>query len=800
MKTAAKLLLRAVSFLFLCGAIVVAGGCSRLAGDPLEKIRELQAKNQYQESLETLRALQEEDPSNLETNYLLGKALMRTGEPSLAIWPLRLAVESPEFAVDAGIMLTQAMLQGRTPRDAVSVIEQVVAVAPDNVEALELRAQAYLRVDRHEDALDDIARVVELDPGNLGVIVPRVIALINLERFEDAEKALATANEIVENTEEEVSESLRGRLCVANGMFAFENKEPERAETLYNGCLETYPTNPLVVLETVSFYDRLRRDEEATKILRDAFEETRNRAFGSALAQRMGELGFADEQERLMREEAEEQNTTASWFALADFYNVRDNFDAAVGAFEQALKAESNPAPMIRFAYADTLIQAGRYEDAKRATKDVDQESLRNLLDGRILLEQGDAAGALSLFESGIRLWPNNPGARFLAGQAAAALGDFDRTIAEYRESVRAGAGRTEAGLELARVLEAMGNPEGAMIALRRYVMSHPGDPVGLTYLVRLSFLTGLHEAATNALRQLSALPGRRATALAEQMAMVAVGPGPQAAVDSLLATDLDLTDPANAIALRALLEQLATLGQHDEAQTRVAAALQANPDSAVFHDLKARALRAAGGPAEEIRRSFQQAVERDPMYVDSLIGLGEMVEADGKIDAALALYDRARDASTDDLRAAHAALALLQSAGRLEEAETRLTALVKSNPLDARVANDLAVILAERGKDLDRSLELARRADYFITVPEAPETLGWIHLLRKEYAPAVEALTRALEVRPGATRARYRLGLALAAQGEGERAREVFLEVMKTDTPEAEQARIEIARLDSAG
>ena len=109
-----------------------------------------------------------------------------------------------------------------------------------------------------------------------------MIALIYLERFEEAEEALETAKIVVENTEEEVSELLRGRLCVANGKFAFENKESERAEELYDGCLEAYPSNQLVVLETVSFYDRLNRSEEATNILRDAFEETQNRAFGVA--------------------------------------------------------------------------------------------------------------------------------------------------------------------------------------------------------------------------------------------------------------------------------------------------------------------------------------------------------------------------------------------------------------------------------------------------------------------------------------------------------------------------------------
>lgn len=103
MKTAVQLRLRATPLLFLCGAIAVVGGCSRLAGDPLAKIRELHEKNQYRDSLDMLRALQDKGLSDLETHYLMGKALMRSGEPSLEIWSLRRAVESPEYVVDAGV-------------------------------------------------------------------------------------------------------------------------------------------------------------------------------------------------------------------------------------------------------------------------------------------------------------------------------------------------------------------------------------------------------------------------------------------------------------------------------------------------------------------------------------------------------------------------------------------------------------------------------------------------------------------------------------------------------------------------
>ena len=58
MKIAVQLRLRATPLLFLSGAVAVVGGCSRLAGDPQAKIRELDEKNQYRGLLEMLRALQ----------------------------------------------------------------------------------------------------------------------------------------------------------------------------------------------------------------------------------------------------------------------------------------------------------------------------------------------------------------------------------------------------------------------------------------------------------------------------------------------------------------------------------------------------------------------------------------------------------------------------------------------------------------------------------------------------------------------------------------------------------------------
>jgi tetratricopeptide (TPR) repeat protein len=782
----------------LCALAAVISACG--PSDPLAPIRELQANDQYAQTLEPLRALLDENPDQPEASLLLGKALMRTGDSSSAIWPLRRALESPDHVVEAGLLLGRAELSSRTPRDVLNAVDHVLRVDPDNVEALVIRAQGHLKGERYELVLAELDRVAELDPGNLHVLVPRVLSLIELERIDEAEQALATAQEVLAATDRETGEEVRGRLCVTNAMFAFEKRDLERAAGLYEGCLEAHPENRVVVIESASYFDRVKDPDRATETLREAFERTEDSYFRLALARRMGRLGDREEQERLLREEAEDENSSRAWFALADFYVVRDEFDDGAAAFEKALAAESDPSPMTRFAYVDTLIQAERFEDARRELDTIDQENMRDLLEGRLMLATGDPEGALRAFESGIRLWPNNAGARFLSGQAAEQLGDFDRAIAEYREALRRRGeqGATEAAFCLARILTAKGAYHSAYTAIHTALQSHPRNTGALLLMIQVGDAISQPKLVVQSMARLVALE-HGAEAMALQIEILTDRSGSQAAIDSAESSGLDLNDPANAVALRALLDQRAALAQHDEAVAQIDAALELHPDAAAFHALRARVLRAAGRPAEEARAAYARALELEAENAWALAGMAELSADGGEQDQAIGFYDRASAADPDETRYERAAIALLQDAGRTEDAETRLAALVERNPRDARAAYVLAKSLAERGGDLDRALSYARRAAYFVEVPEAPELLGRIHFQRGEYAAAVDVLSAAVESRPDDTSARYQLGLALSAAGEPARAREAFDAVVRAEGGEADRARTEISRLDEA-
>ncbi len=600
---------------YLAISVALLGLACGQAEDPLIEIRKLHEERRYAATIDQLRTLVDQNPSRAETQFLLGAALLFSGNGGLAVWPLRAAAQAPEYAIEGRMLLVRSMLESRTAPDAIPVIAEILEIEPENTAAIVLRIQAYQASGRNEDALVDIERVLELEPDNAAVMVPRVTALIATEQIDEAEKAIEDARELLDSAEGEVDPSFVAMLCVARGLFAHEKGDSELAEAQYAECLEKFPVNPFVVQEAANFYGMTGRRERAIEILEKALEESGNSAFRMALAERMKRAGDTEEQERLLRAEAEEQPSINSWFRLADFYVGLDEFDKALEAFDHALARSADPPESLLFAYADTLVQAEQFDKARSIVMEFKESALRDLIIGRILLAQGDPAGALVSFEAGILLWPNNPAGRFLAGQAAERIGDFDRAISEYKESMRANPARSTAALELAELDALRGRYDEAIEAVKRHMQTHPGDIDGIIAAVRIAHKAGRFGVASEGLDRLAEMPGHEGTAVAEHATLLAQRSpeGATTGVKTVEESDVDLTDPVNAAALRVLLTFLAELEEHEKAVKRIESVLGAHPEVAVFHELNGRVLSAAGKPPEKAREAFDRALRTRP-------------------------------------------------------------------------------------------------------------------------------------------------------------------------------------------
>lgn len=775
-------------------AVLACGGESREAR--VDEIRSQQGAGQHAATLEPLRELLEAEPDDPELNHLYGGALLATGQPELAIWSLRKAAEDPERAVEDGMLLALALLKGGTAEDAVEQVLHVLELAPDRIDAQQLLLQARLEAKQHEEILDDAARMLVQNPKDPQALLARAVALLALDRPDEAEPAMAELAEAVKDLPEG---NWDPRMCVATATFAQEKGDPDSAAERWKNCLEAHPGVDMVVFGAIKFFSERPGEDRSVAILRRAIEaDPDHLRFVEALAPRLAAIGEEKEAEELFHAAARsERNKIQAWLALANYHEARDEVVKARDALAQGLSLMGE-APATQVApYADLLIRAGDYDEAEALIDRFESPVMQHLLRGRLLLARGKPAEALAELEEGTRLWPDNSVARWLTGQAAEQLGDYDRALQEYGEAVRADRDDRDAVVSLLRLLEAQGVDGEMLGVLGRYQGDLPApDPEMLAWTIRVAHRLGAKNVLDHAIHDLGRMPAQRPLLVAEVAAIRASDEGRAAAIAQIRASKLDLRRPASGPVLAQLVGYLLAEGRSAEALAEVERGLASDPERALFHELRGRALRVAGDAAGA-RQALERALEIEPERATALAELAAMEADAGDRKAALDLYDRAARADPQEPAPAWAAIQLVRSDGDDAELERRLEALLAQHGTHVGAATLLALRSIER--DPDRALALARRAVRFDGGAEAFEALGRVQLARGDAPQAVEALGLSLDLRPDSPSTRYWLGRALAASGEKERARGELNAALASEAfPERQDALAALARLES--
>ena len=788
---------------FLCrlvaiGVAILALACGWLLEPGREEIRGLQAGGHFAATIEPLRGLIETAPDDPELNHLYGLALLRTQRPELAIWPLRKAALDPDRSVEDGLLLARALLGGGSPDDAVHAAQRVLEIEPDRVDALRLLIEARGAALQNEEVLVDAERLLALEPDDVGARFSRLVALLNLDRAEEAEQALADLSAAVQETEGQFE--WQPRLCAATATFMKEKGDPDAAESLWSQCLEQFPAEPVVVFSGIEFFYERSQPQRAMDALRRAHEaEPTHPAFIEALAKRLAASGKEAEAEAVLTAATEDGvNEPAAWMWLSDYHEQRGEVEKARDALAEGLKRTREPPVTLMAAYLDLLIRAGDYDRAETFSEALESDSvIAILLRGRLLLGRGQPAEALQAFEAGLRLWPDNSVARWLTGQAAEQLGDYERAQQEYVEATRNDPANRDALLSLLHLLEAFGRYGEATSFIARYERERPRDPEILLLKIRFGSRAGRPEQVARAARQLSEMPGQRGVLAAEMAAIQAGNAGPGAGVAAIRSANLDLTRPRNGPALHALVGYLLALGAQAEALAAVDAALAAHPDQVLFHELRGHVLRVRGD-VDAAERSLERALALEPESAPALAELAMIASDRGDPEAGIVFLDRAADADPENPAYPWEAILLAAASGEHEEVERRLEAMLARHGTHAGAATLLAQHLMER--DPDRAFTLALRAVRLRGGPDALDTLGRIQLARGEAERAATLLGQAVELRPESASTRYWLGMALSASGDEEGARRALRAAIGGDPfPEESQARAELARLDGS-
>ncbi len=783
------------------------GGAEDFYEDALARF----AQRAYREAAIQARNALQQAPTHLPARILLGRALLRSGDPAQAEVEFEAALEAGGDPALIRPLLARAWLREHRPRRVLERLDPWGLSGQGAYEAFLLRAQAFLQMGELEKADWMYQEAAKIDAEAL----PPRLGRLNVQLLKGrVDKACASLDSLTSAHSEEAGVWFLAARC------ALARKRAEEALRDFDQALDLDPEHLTARLGRAALEVELGRlpaaRQDLARLAKAMPDEPLVPWLEAAAARRLGDTEAAGKaldraQHLLQGLDPEHVSDHPSSLLLA----------AAVAEARGDLKQART--------WLDTYVR--RMPSDRVARKRLAQ----------VLLEQGRADEVLSLL--GASLGEGDAEVLGLLGRAYLARGDTLQALDYLERAVRAGP-RIELGLALAQAYLASRQPGKALAELKRIHANRPDD---LGVGVRLGNL---------ALRQ-----GHAQDALEVARALLARHPDSREALNLMAAAELALGQPDVAFTaleqildkapdylparinlawvryrrgdvvgargyLEAMLKQhpedpriLDALGQLAEAEghldqaihwreRQAAAAPDRLPPQTALADLQLRAGRVADAAA-----LVQRLKSRWPDDLSVQLMEGRVEEAQGKPELArityrhmttLASYNtswlkriatrqerlgatedaywslfKAAQGDPKDLDAQIRLGRLELALGKLDDLGARLTRLSVDHPDDARVLR-LRGDLALARKDLQAAVAAYTRA--FATAPDGD--LAW-RLYRTqarigEVAAGLRQLRQWVAAHPEDLGTQRRLAAALIRAGRAAEAGRVYRQILQ--------------------
>jgi putative PEP-CTERM system TPR-repeat lipoprotein len=460
-----------------------------------------------------------------------------------------------------------------------------------------------------------------------------------------------------------------------------------------------------------------------------------------------------------------------------------------------------------------------------------------------VRLKRGEVKAALEVAEKVAKAESKSPATHNLLGVTRLAAGDRTGARAAYRKALEVDKAFLPAELNLCRLDLAEGNIAAARGRMQGVLKARPNNAQAMLEMALVEEAAGRAEDALRWLEKLHALDRRNVVATtrlvdsliragkadkALEVAKETIGVAPEdlAALAALGQAYLALGDAKQAQVAFGRMTRLAAFDtgwQYRIAQYQVSAG---NPDGATYSLERVLANQPDHLPAQvllaevELRRGqFDKAEQRARTLAGSqsteAVGyrlLGDIALAQGRGSDAVASYRAALDRQSDpgvavrlyqayfaagqssaglefmqvwsqkypkDALAAKALAEGYLRVGNLTAARSSYEALLKQQPDNPELLNNLASVLARQGDP--RALELAERAHALAPNDAAvQDTLGWLLVRAGKLETGLRHLREARLRAPQNPEIRYHLAAALAEVGRKEEARAELDEALK--------------------
>lgn len=705
-------------------AIAILAGCS--GRHQIEHAMQLEAQGKYLDAaLIYERVLpgysgKPQQQSILETR--LGESLLRADFPQEAFSAFNQAVELDSSNTLAHLRLAQLYIAAKAPERGYDHLVKALDREPNQPEAVAVLGAYYTSIGQVERAEQEFQRALLLEPGRQSVAIA-LADLYNTGGEVDKARAVLLKSAQADKTD--------ASAWLALGRLEEEQGNGQAAESAYRNGVNAEDV-PETNLRLAQFLLRDGKVKEAEESLRRA--DSKKPLDSTWLADFELNSGHA------VRASVHYASLLQSRIAVGSQTDIGETAAIVARMVEADLDAAN------QLADTEEIAQSGRgptslariHLDEYRARLD---PTTIKILEAEIALVEGDIAKATLMANSAVAGNADSAAAHFILAEVYESKGDEAAAAQEWNNSLSRDSHYTPALLALARYEYQRNQFNEGEQQVAAVVRSEPANLEALLLYART-------------------LAGKKEYDAAQSIILRAIAVAPQAAEPRVVEAQTELRQGRSALAL-IHFQQAILLDPHS--QEALEGLTSVYRQGKVTREMIAQLERTAAAPprSSALMEIAGRLYGEQHMYADAARCLGQSMEIDRlRTTAATALAENlvAQNQGEALEKLESMAARLGGSAGALldavqaqdrrqpERAIQEYETAIRRGEYTGVAANNLAWLYAQQGRNLDRALDLAKFAhDRDPKNLAIMDTLGYVHLARREYSQALAILQDAI-------------------------------------------------------
>jgi tetratricopeptide (TPR) repeat protein len=166
-------------------------------------------------------------------------------------------------------------------------------------------------------------------------------------------------------------------------------------------------------------------------------------------------------------------------------------------------------------------------------------------------------------------------------------------------------------------------------------------------------------------------------------------------------------------------------------------------------------------GETEAAKKAFELSIQNNPKFIQPYLSLAKIFRFQKNNDKELETYQDLLAQRPDQAGQHYYLATFYEKNGKDDPAEVHYKKVLELNPDHIPAMNNLAYFLAERNMEMNKALDLARKArELGGENPAIMDTLGWIYYKKEIYDSAIQEFSNCVEKEPENPIFNYHLGL----------------------------------------